>query len=168
MPTAALDVPFSVWRGADEITTSRTRLDLAVIHEFLTESYWSPGIPRETVARALDGSLNFGLYRSVGNSAGNALDNTSRQIGFARVVTDGATFAYLADVFVLPDFRGAGLARWLVSTALTHPALQGLRRVLLATKDAHEIYARCGFVPLARPERFMEISRPDIYRTGSG
>ena len=156
MPTAALDVPFSVWRGADEITTSRTRLDLAVIHEFLTQSYWSPGIARETVERAIAGSLNFGVYRSVGK--------VSRQIGFARVVTDGATFAYFADVFVLPDFRGAGLATWLVSTALTHPALLGLRRVLLATKDAHEIYARCGFTPLARPERFLEINRPDIYR----
>jgi ribosomal protein S18 acetylase RimI-like enzyme len=164
MPAAALEVPFSVWRGSDEITTSRTRLDVAVIHEFLTESYWSPGIPRETVERALDCSLNFGLYRTVGNSAGDSVANASRQIGFARVVTDGVTFAYVADVFVLPDFRGAGLAKWLVSTALTHPALQGLRRVLLATKDAHEIYARCGFTPLARPERFMEINRPDIYR----
>jgi GNAT superfamily N-acetyltransferase len=84
------------------------------------------------------------------------------------VVTDGVTFAYVADVFVLADFRGAGLATWLVSTALTHPSLQGLRRVLLATKDAHEVYARCGFLPLARPERFMEISHPDIYRAGRG
>ena len=158
--TAALDVPFSVWRGADEITTSRTRLDVAVIHEFLTDSYWSPGISRETVERALDGSLNFGLYRSV--------DNTSRQIGFARVITDGATFAYLADVFVLPGFRGAGLATWLVSTALTHPALSGLRRVLLVTRDAHAVYARCGFTPLARPERFMEINRPDVYKATEG
>jgi len=155
-----LEVPFSVWRGADEISTSRTRLDVAVIHEFLTASYWSPGIPRETVERALEGSLNFGLYRSVGNS----VDTTSRQIGFARVVTDGVTFAYLADVFVLPDFRGAGLATWLVAAALTHPALSGLRRILLVTRDAHAVYARCGFTPLARPERFMEINRPDIYR----
>jgi len=157
MPFAALDVPFSVRRGTDEITTARDRLDVAAIHAFLTESYWSPGIPRETLERALDGSLNFGLYRSV--------DNISRQIGFARVVTDGATFAYLADVFVLPDFRGAGLATWLVESALTHPALSGLRRVLLVTRDAHAIYARCGFSPLANPGRFMEINRPDIYRT---
>ena len=154
MPISVSDAPFVVSRGPDEISTALERLDVDVIHRFLTESYWSPGIPRETVARALDGSLNFGLYRSV--------DNTRRQIGFARVVTDGATFAYLADVFVLPDFRGAGLGRWLVSTALTHPALQGLRRVLLATKDAHEIYARCGFAPHARPERFMENNSPDI------
>src|SRR5258708_1775070 len=161
MPFAALDIPFSVQRGSDEITTARERLDVAAIHAFLTESYWSPGIPRETVERALDGSLNFGLYRSVDNS----VNNMGRQIGFARVVTDGATFAYIADVFVLPDFRGAGLATWLVESALTHPALSGLRRVLLVTRDAHAIYARCGFAPLANPARFMEINQPDIYRS---
>ena len=160
MAAGWLDVPFRVARGADEIDTSRERLDVAAIHEFLTTSYWSPGIPRATVERAIEGSLNFGLYRD--------MHGKGMQIGFARVVTDGATFAYVADVFVLPGFRGAGLATWLVTTALTHPALQGLRRVLLATKDAHAIYARCGFVALARPERFMEINRPDIYRGGSG
>ena len=152
---AALDVPFSVRRGSDEISTSRDRLDVDVIHGFLTESYWSPGIPRETVERAIAGSLNFGLYHN------------GRQIGFARVITDGATFAYFADVFVLPDYRGAGLATWLMTTALTHPALTGLRRCLLVTRDAQALYARCGFTPIARPERFMEITRPDIYRTGS-
>lgn len=156
MPTAALDVPFSVRRGSDEITTSRDRLDVAAIHQFLTESYWSPGIPRETVERALDGSLNFGLYRD------------GRQVGFARVVTDGATFAYFSDVFVLPDFRGAGLATWLVAEALMHPALSGLRRILLVTRDAHAIYARCGFTPLARPDRFMEINRPEVYHATGG
>jgi GNAT superfamily N-acetyltransferase len=156
---ASLDVPFIVARGADQIDTSRDRLDIALIHAFLADSYWSPGIPRETVERAIAGSLNFGLYRSV--------DQTSRQVGYARVVTDGATFAYFADVFVLPEYRGARLATWLMQTALGHPALTGLRRFLLATRDAHAIYARCGFAPLARPERFMEISRPDIYRSGS-
>lgn len=156
MTSGLLDVPFAATRGADEIDTSRERLDVFVIHAFLAASYWSPGIPRATVVRALEGSLNFGLYRE------------GRQIGFARVITDGATFAYLADVFVLPDYRGGGLATWLVSTALTHPALADLRRMLLATRDAHAIYARCGFVPLDRPERFMEINRPDIYRVGSG
>ncbi len=156
MTTAALDVAFSVRRGPDEITTARDRLEVAVIHGFLTESYWSPGITRDTVEEALDGSLNFGLYRSAGN--------IRRQIGFARVITDAATFAYIADVFILPDYRGAGLATWLVASALTHPALAGLRRVLLVTRDAHAVYARCGFTPLARPERFMEINRPDVYR----
>ena len=147
-------------RGADEIATARDRLDVALIHGFLTTSYWSPGIPRETVERAISGSLNFGLYR---DAAGG-----STQIGYARVVTDAATFAYFADVFVLPDYRGAGLATWLMTVALGHPALAGLRRYLLATRDAHEIYSRVGFAPLARPERFMEINPPDIYRSAGG
>jgi GNAT superfamily N-acetyltransferase len=156
VPGALFDTPFTVGRGADEISTTRDRLDLDVIHGFLTDSYWSPGIPRDTVERAIAGSLNFGLYRK------------GRQIGFARVITDGATFAYFADVFVLPDYRGAGLAAWLMTTALAHPALTDLRRCLLVTRDAHAIYARCGFTPLVRPERFMEINRPDLYRSGSG
>jgi len=156
MPVSLIDAPFKVARGADEISTARNRLDLDVIHRFLTASYWSPGIPREVVERALDGSLNFGLYRD------------GAQIGFARVITDSATFAYFSDVFVLPDYRGAGLATWLMTTALAHPALAGLRRYLLVTRDAHAIYARCGFTPLARPERFMEINRPEPYRSGSG
>ena len=156
MSAAAFDAPFSVRRGADEVSTARARLDVDAIHAFLTRSYWSPGIPRETVVRALDGSLNFGLYRD------------GPQIGFLRAVTDGATFAYIADVFVLQDFRGAGLATWLVATAQAHPALQGLRRWLLATRDAHAIYAACGFASLARPERFMEITRPDLYRSPGG
>ena len=160
MPATLLEAPFAVRRGADEVATSRDRLDVALIHGFLTTSYWSPGIPRETVERAIAGSLNFGIYRDAHEG--------SLQFGYARVVTDAATFAYFADVFVLPDYRGAGLATWLMTVALGHPALAGLRRYLLATRDAHEIYARVGFVPLARPERFMEINRPDIYRSGSG
>ncbi len=160
MPETLLDAPFVLRRGADEISTARHRLDIALIHGFLAESYWSPGIPRETVERAIAGSLNFGLYRDANARIG--------QIGFARVVTDGATFAYFADVFVLPDYRGAGLATWLITSALGHPALTGLRRCLLATRDAHSIYARVGFAPLARPERFMEITRPDIYRSAGG
>jgi GNAT superfamily N-acetyltransferase len=156
VPRALFDTPFTVGRGADEISTSRDRLDIVAIHAFLTQSYWSPGIPRETLERAVAGSLNFGLYRK------------GRQIGFARVITDSATFAYFADVFVLPDYRGAGLATWLMTTALAHPALAGLRRYLLVTRDAHAIYARCGFTPLARPESFMEFNRPEPYRSDSG
>jgi GNAT superfamily N-acetyltransferase len=148
--------PFVVRRGSYEISTAPDRLDVDVIHGFLAQSYWSPDIPRETVVRALDGSLNFGLYRD------------AAQAGFLRVVTDGATFAYIADVFVLPAHRGAGLAGWLVTAALAHPALQGLRRYLLATRDAHAIYARCGFAALAHPERFMEVTHPDLYRATSG
>jgi GNAT superfamily N-acetyltransferase len=151
----AFDIPFHAARGGTEISTDRSRLDIDVIHGFLTSSYWAPGIPRETVARAIDGSLNFGLYRAGG------------QIGLARFVTDGATFAYLADVFVLPAHRRQGLAGWMVGMALTHPALTGLRRILLATRDAHAVYAPHGFSPLERPERFMEIARPDIYRSNA-
>ena len=127
MALGPLDVPFSGDPGRPmKSDASRDRLDVAAIHDFLTGSYWSPGIPRATVERAIAGSLNFGLYRDV--------HGKSVQIGFARVVTDGATFAYVADVFVLPDFRGAGLAAVARSPPRsTHPALPGLRRVLLAT-----------------------------------
>jgi len=144
---------FGATRGDFEISDARDKLDIGVIHGFLTASYWSPGIPREIVERAIANSLSFGLYER------------GAQIGFARVVTDRATFAYLADVFVLPPHRGQGLASWLVGTALTHPALQGLRRLLLVTRDQHKLYAQFGFEPLARPERFMEILKPDIYAT---
>ncbi len=156
MRAASFELPFTVARGSDEISTARARLDVSLIHAFLAQSYWSPGIPRDIVERAIAGSLNFGVYRN------------GAQIGFARVVTDGATFAYFADVFVVEGQRGAGLATWLMTTALTHPALIGLRRYLLATRDMHALYAKCGFVPLPHPERFMEIHRPDLYRSAGG
>ena len=142
---------FTATRGEFELSDARDRLDIGVIHGFLSAAYWSPGIPRDIVQRAVDNSLCFGLYRR------------GAQIGFARFVTDRATFAYLADVFVLPEHRGQGLASWLVGTALTHPALAGLRRLLLATREQQKLYGRLGFAPLERPERFMEIHRPDVY-----
>lgn len=148
------EATYAVRRGALEISTAPERLDLAVIHGYLARSYWAVGIPRATVERALDHSLNFGLY------------DGDAQIGFARVITDRATFAYLADVFVLEGRRGAGLGHWLVEAVQAHPALAGLRRFLLATRDAHGLYAQHGFVPLARPERLMEILRPDVYAPG--
>jgi GNAT superfamily N-acetyltransferase len=140
----------------DDLTVSDdpARLDLDVIHGFLTRSYWAAGIPRETVARALAHSLNFGLYQA------------GAQIGLARFVTDRATFAWLADVFVLEPHRGRGHASWLVRTALAHPDLAGLRRMMLATRDKHALYARFGFAPLARPERLMEKHDPDVYQRG--
>jgi GNAT superfamily N-acetyltransferase len=131
-----------------EISTDRERLDVDYIHAFLTTSYWSPDIPRETVAKAIAGSLCFGLYDPEGAPA-----------GFARVVTDRATFAYLADVFVDDRHRGRGLGVWLVETVLAHPDLQGLRRWMLATADAHALYARFGFAALEQPERYM-LLRP--------
>jgi GNAT superfamily N-acetyltransferase len=140
-------------RGPFFISTDSVLLDVSLIHAFLSEqSYWAPGIPRELVARSLENSLGFGLYQE------------SRQIGFARVVTDRATFAYLADVFVIEAFRGQGLGKWLIECVLAHPDLQGLRRWLLGTRDAHGLYERFGFTPLAEPSRFLEIVRPDIYQ----
>lgn len=138
-------------RGDYTISTNKQRLDINVIHGFLTRAYWSTGIPRETVEQALKHSLSFGLYKG------------QEQIGLARLVTDYTTFAYLADVFILEPYRGQGLSKWLLEVITTHPELQGLRRWLLATKDAHGLYKQSGFVPLRNPERFMEIQDPDIY-----
>jgi GNAT superfamily N-acetyltransferase len=134
------------------ISTNKTRLDIPAIHAYLTRSYWSPGIPKATVEKAIAGSLCFGLFSEQGH-----------QVGFARAITDGATFAYLADVYVLEQHRGQGLGKWIVEAILAHPSLQGLRRILLATRDAHELYARFGFKPLAMPESLMSIHRPNVY-----
>ena len=134
-----------------DISTDPSRLQLDAIHAYLVRSYWSPGIPKDVVARAIAHSLCFGIY------LGEA------QVGFARVVTDRATFAYLADVYVLEAHRGQGLSKRLVATVQSHPDLQGLRRFVLATADAHGLYAQFGFRPLSAPERMMEIRDPDPY-----
>src|SRR5690242_20494443 len=134
-----------------EIDTDRARLDMRVIHEFLSTSHWARGIPMAVLTRAVRRSLPFGLYKD------------GRQIGFARVVTDSATFAYLADVFVLEAERGQGLGRWLVESILAHPGLQGLRRWLLGTRDAHGLYRRCGFGEPAPPFAFLERHDAAIY-----
>ena len=134
------------------VSTDAERLDLEVVHAFLVESYWAQGIPRETVERSIEGSMPFGLYAASGE-----------QVGFARVVSDRATFAWIGDVFVLPDHRGKGLALWLMECVRDHPALQGLRRWMLATRDAHDLYARVGFTPLADPTRLMERAYPGLY-----
>jgi len=145
-----------VERDGYRISTDPGQLDLDVTHGFLTSSYWATGISRELVERSIESSIVFGVY------AGTA------QVGFARVVTDRATFAYLCDVFVLPEHQGRGLGTWLCETVLAHPETQGLRRWVLATLDAHGLYARVGFQPLASPERFMEIIREGIYQRGAG
>jgi len=135
-------------RGDYTISTDNQRLNISVIHEFISkQSYWGQGRKIEVVQRALENSCNFGLYKK------------DKQVGFARVVTDYATFAWVADVFVLGEHRGQGLSKWLMEVILLHPELQGFRRWVLATKDAHSLYARFGFIPLHRPERWME--RPD-------
>jgi GNAT superfamily N-acetyltransferase len=131
-------------RGEYSISTDADRLDIDLIHRFLSEeSYWAPGVKREIVERSIENSISFGLYRG------------SAQVGFARVVTDRAAFAYLADVFVLPGDRGRGLGKWLVETVLSHPDLQNLRRFFLGTADAHSLYERHGFRPVD-PARMME------------
>ena len=135
-----------------EISTDRQRLDVAAVHAYLTQSYWSPGIPLAVVERAVANSLCFGVFLG------------AEQVGFARVVTDKATFAYLADVFILPPHRGKGLSTWLMECISSHQELQGLRRFMLATRDAHGLYTKFGFAALANPSQLMEVLKPDIYR----
>ena len=136
------------------VSDERSRLDVSVIHKFLsTESYWATGRSMETVQRTIDNSLVFGLYRG------------SEQIGFARVVTDYATFAWLADVFVLKQFRGLGLAKWLLEIIVSHPELQGLRRWVLGTRDAHSLYRRFGFTELKSPDFWMERMDPSAWNS---
>jgi len=135
-----------------ELSSDPARLDRALIYRYLAnESYWAAGVPESVIERALDHSLCFGIYRG------------GTQLAFARAVTDRATFAYLADVFVIAEQRGRGLGKWLVEAIGRHPELQGLRRWLLATRDAHALYAQYGFKPLANPVRFMERHDPDVY-----
>lgn len=141
-----------VRKGDYLISTDPSRLDLETIHNFLShQSYWAPGIPKGIVQKSLENSLNFGLYHG------------DRQIGLVRVVSDYATFAYVSDVFVLPEARGQGLSKWLMSAVMAHPSLQGLRRWSLVTSDAHSLYARFGFTSLHNPERYMEIYDPEVY-----
>ncbi|MBY5993266.1 GNAT family N-acetyltransferase [Ferrimonas balearica] len=140
-------------RGSYRISTDPQRLDRDAIHRFLSqEAYWCLGIPRRTLDTALDHSLCFGLYQD------------QHQVGFARLITDHATFAYLADVYLLPAHRGQGLARWLIQCVLAYPGVASLRRLLLVTKDAHGLYRPHGFAPPAQPAHLLTRHRPDAYR----
>ncbi len=141
------------WQNGEFIiSTDRNRLQTDAIHKFLTEeSYWAKERTREQTERAIKNSLPFGVYKG------------ENLIGFARVVTDYATFAYLGDVFILSEFRGRGLSKWLMETILEHPELQNFRRWILATKDAHELYEKFGFTSLKFPERWMERTAPNAY-----
>ncbi|MGB6781183.1 MAG: GNAT family N-acetyltransferase [Terracidiphilus sp.] len=135
------------------MTTDRRRLDIEVVHGFLAlHSYWASGIPRTTLEESIRNSLCFGLFHS------------TEQIGFARVISDFATFAYLGDVFVAPGFRGRGLSKWLLECVCSHPGLKDLRRWILVTGDAHGLYTKFGFTQLAHPENFMERHNPDVYK----
>lgn len=139
-------------RDAYAISTDKDALNIPYIHHFLTRTYWAEGISIDVVRRSIEGSLCFGVYQG------------DQQVGFARVITDSATYAYLADVFIDATQQGQGLGKWLVGTILAHPRLQGLRRIELGTLDAHGLYAQFGFAPLPNPERFMQIHNPDVYK----
>ncbi len=147
-------------RDGFTVSTDAARFDLDAIHAFLSTSYWAEGIPRPLLERAIGNSLGFGLYEEDGEAAGEG----ERQIGFARVITDGATFAYLCDVYVLPEHRGQGLGAWLMECVMAHPDLQGLRRFSLVTRDAHALYRPLGFTGIASPGGHMEIARPGLYK----
>jgi GNAT superfamily N-acetyltransferase len=138
-------IPFERTHEGFVISTDPVKLDVDAVHEYLSRSYWATGIAKEVVRKSVEGSLCFGLYEA------------SRQIGLARVITDSATFAYLCDVYVLEDYRGRGLGKWLMSAVRSHPDLQGLRLFVLLTRDAHGLYEQFGFSRLEKPDRYMEI-----------
>ncbi len=153
-------------KGDYEIDDDQARLDLDVVHRFITGSYWAEGVPREVVDRSIANSLTLGLYSRTSRSMTSHPESSrsvtshseSSQVGFTRAVTDLATFAWVCDVFVLPAHRGRGLGHWMIETLRAHPDLAGIRGFMLATADAHQVYADCGFTSLADPARYMEIS----------
>lgn len=152
---SATDTEISTLRGTYHISTDAARLDINAVHAYLTRSYWSPGIPRELVAAAVAQSRCFGLY-----------DPRGAQVGFARIVTDQATFAYLCDVYVLEEHRGLALGQALMRQVMADPLFGRVRRSVLVTRDAHSLYRRHGFAQLANAQGYMEISRPDLYQRG--
>jgi GNAT superfamily N-acetyltransferase len=134
------------------ITTDKNKLDIIAIHDFLSNhSHWSRNIPIETVKTSIDNSLNFGLF------------HFQKQIGYAKIISDYSTIAYLGDVYVLPDYRGNGLSKWLMQQVMSHPNLQGLRRWILLTVDAHGLYKQYGWEEPKNPERYMELYNPNVY-----
>jgi GNAT superfamily N-acetyltransferase len=143
-------------RGEYTVTTDPARVDLAVVHGYLAGSYWAKDIPLEVVRRSIEHSLNFSVYHG------------AEQVGFARVITDYATFGYVGDVFVLEAHRGRGLSKWVMELIVAHPKLQGFRRWVLLTRDAHGLYRQFGFTPIAAPDRYMERWRPNAYARGGG
>ncbi|PKN97175.1 MAG: GNAT family N-acetyltransferase [Chloroflexi bacterium HGW-Chloroflexi-5] len=139
--------------GEFTITTDKSKMDLATIHRFLSEeSYWCKNVPVKRVKKAMDHSLNFGVFHG------------DRQVGYARVISDFSSVAYLGDVFILKEFRGQGLSKWMMETIISHPELQGLRRWILLTADAHELYRKYGWTNIKNPEKWMEKHDPDAYK----
>jgi N-acetylglutamate synthase-like GNAT family acetyltransferase len=134
------------------VSTDKSKIDVETVHDFLSRSYWAENIPLNVVRKSIENSLCFGIYHQ------------QKLVGFARAISDFATFAYLADVFILPEERGKGLSKWLIGIILEHPQLQGLRRFTLATRDAHSLYAQFGFSLFDKPERWMQRHDPDVYK----
>ncbi|HEU0065293.1 MAG TPA: GNAT family N-acetyltransferase [Flavisolibacter sp.] len=134
------------------VSTDKSKIDIEYVHNFLRTSYWAENISFDVIKRAINGSLCFSVF------------HLDKQVGFARVITDTATFAYLADVFIDPNYRGKGLSKLLMKTILKYPDLQRLRRFMLATKDAHGLYEQFSFKPITNPERYMVIHKPDVYK----
>lgn len=142
-----------VFRGEYLITTNKSELDIEAIHDFLcNQSYWSKNIPIDIVRKSVEHSLNFGLF------------HVDKQIGYARVISDFSTIAYLGDVYVLTEYRGNGLSKWLMEEVMKHPELQGLRRWILLTSSAHELYKKFGWQEVAKPELYMELYNPNVYK----
>jgi GNAT superfamily N-acetyltransferase len=137
------EMEYTITKDDYTISTDKTKLKLDYVHAFLTTSYWTPGISMEKVRKGIDGALCFGMY------------DQERQVGFAGMITDQASFAYLCDVFIDEKYRGKGLGKWLIESILSHPGLQDLRRIMLATRDAHKLYEKCGFTLITNPERWM-------------
>ena len=135
------------------ISDQRSEVNLDVVHGFISNSYWAKDMPKALMASAIENSMCFSVF-----------DGEDKQVGFARIISDQTTFAYLADVFVLPAHRGNGLSKWLMETIMAHPKLQGLRRFMLATSDAHGLYKQYGFDSLSKPGIIMEIANPDVYK----
>ncbi len=136
-----------------KVSSDTSDMDVSVIHEYVSRSYWAKNIPLSTMETAMNNSLCFGVFTDAGD-----------QVAFARMITDTATFAYLADVFVLEEHRGKGISKLIMENIMAHPKLQGLRRMALATSDAHGLYEQFGFKALASPESFMELHQPSVYK----
>jgi len=145
------------WTQEDYLlSTDKSKIDIEAVHHFLSRSYWAENIPLELVQKSIDNSLCFAVYHQ------------QRLVGFARVISDFTTFAYLADVFIIPEERGKGLAKWLMSVIMEDPRLHGLRRFTLATRDAHGLYSQFGFTPFDKPDRWMQKHDPDVYKRYAG
>lgn len=145
------------WKNGDYlISTEKSKIDVDEVHQFLSHSYWAENVSKNIVQKSIDNSFCFGVY------------HYRKQVGFARVISDFATFAYLADVFILPDDRGKGLSKWLMQVIVDHPKLDGLRRFTLATRDAHKLYSQFGFTALDKPDRWMQRHNPDVYKKING